>query len=215
MSSDSEDDLSRRCVESIASMGDSPAVVDVDDCSDEEIVNVATQLQEKGWQVELVPADGDDPTVLVISPPAAARPPAPAPAPEPAVRRKTFAEQMAEDNLREAMELEQAHQHGGSSEVTFTANKKTIVLAVPAIAALGVFAIVWFTYISPRRQLDQLAKDTCDDVDGAMMLTAISTLSSSINKAERLGFSGPELGDRMREHCPSIVRQIHEFAAGY
>jgi hypothetical protein len=217
MSPDAEAELSRRCVESISNMGNSPTVVvDADDCSDETITNVAAQLQQKGWQVEVLPADGDDPAQLVISPPPAARTAAPPkPAPEPAVRQKTFAEQMAEDNLREALEYERQQQRGDTAQVTFTASKMTIVWAVVAIAVIGVFAVGWFLYVSPRRQLDQLAKDTCDDVDGAIMLTAISTLSSSINKAERLGFTGRELGDRMREHCPSIVRQIDEFASRF
>jgi hypothetical protein len=204
-------------------MGNSPTVVvDADGCSDEAIANVAAQLQQKGWQVEVLPADGDDPAQLVISPPLAVRtaalpkPAAHTHAPEPAERRKTFAEQMAEDNLRESMARERAYLHGGdSSEVTFTASKKGIVWAVVAIVAIGVFASVWFLYISPRRQMDQLAKDTCDDLDGSMMLVVGSTLSSSVNKAERLGFTGRDLGDRMQEHCPSIMRQIAEFAAGY
>jgi hypothetical protein len=215
MSTDGEGELSRRCVESISSMGNSSAVVDADGYSDDVIANVAEQLQEKGWQVEVLLADGDERVQLVISPPASARtavPPKPAarvPAPEPGGWQRAFEDQMDEDGRNEGIDLEQGNT---SSKVTFTASKKAIVLAV---VALGVFAAVWVFYISPRRQLDQLAQDTCDDLEGSIMLVAASTLSSSINKAERLGFTGRDLGDRMREHCPSIMRQIMEVASEY
>ena len=221
MQSNADDELLQRCVESIRGMGNSPTiVVDAGDFADDAISRVGAQLERKGWLVEVLPADEDEPAQLIISSPPASKqippeqpPRVPAADPQP----RTFAQSMADDNLRKWTELERARQSGssGASAVTFTASKATMMWAMMAAVALAAFAAAWIFYISPRRQLDQLAKDTCDELDGSIMLVAGVTLESAVNKAERLGFSGPELGDRMREHCPSILRQIAEFASSY
>jgi hypothetical protein len=221
MQIDAEGELLRRCIESIGGMGNSPTiVVDANDCPEDTINDVAEQLEQKGWLVEVLPADGDDPAQLVISSPPIPKqvPTAQAPAhPTAAAPQQTFAESMAAENLRKWTEHERARQSGSSpsSAVTFTASKTAIVWATMAVVVLAALTAAWFLYISPRRQLDQLAKDTCNQLDGSIMLAAGFTLESAINKAERLGFSGPELGDRMREHCPSIMRQIADFASRY
>jgi hypothetical protein len=174
---------------------------------------VVEQLEQKGWRIEVLGGDGDDPVQIVISSPAV-RTAAP---PQPAARQNTNAEQMADDNLRKWMELERAEQRGDgpSSEVTFTASKKAIVWTVIVIAAIATFAAVWFLYLQPRRELDELAKRTCMDLDGSMMLFVPPKLTSAVDDAERLGFTGEELGDRMREHCPSIIQQIQRWAMEY
>lgn len=190
---DGENELSQRCIESISSMGTSPtAFVDASGFSDEAIVNVAAQLQQKGWHVDVTAADGYDAALLVIS-----RSPA-----------RTAAPTQLEG------EGEKEEDEPSSSQVTPTGSKTKIWVGV-AIAAIGALALAWFFYISPRRQLDELAKDTCYALDGEMMLHAARRISKAVDKAEKLGFTGRDLGDRMREHCPSILRQIEEFASRY
>lgn len=53
-----------------------------------------------------------------------------------------------------------------------------------------------------------LAKDTCAELDGAIVLQVGPILRKAISRAEDLGASGPELGAAMREECPETMSAI-------
>lgn len=53
--------------------------------------------------------------------------------------------------------------------------------------------------------VQQLAKETCAELEGAVILTAGSIVSAAVAKAEDMGSSGAELGDAMRAECPGIM----------
>lgn len=53
--------------------------------------------------------------------------------------------------------------------------------------------------------LTDLATETCDDLEGSIVLTAGVILQGAIDDAADLGFTGPELGAKMREVCPGIM----------
>ena len=61
-----------------------------------------------------------------------------------------------------------------------------------------------------QAQLTELAKDTCAELDGAIVLQVGPILNRAISEADDLGFSGPELGDKMREECPSTMLALDE-----
>ncbi len=58
--------------------------------------------------------------------------------------------------------------------------------------------------------LDDLAAETCEDLEDSIVLTAALIVSSAIEDAEDLGFSAPELGDAMREQCPEIMAALEQ-----
>lgn len=85
-------------------------------------------------------------------------------------------------------------------------NKKyLLLLLIPVIA-------IYFVVIRPKVQLQELADNTCSNLDGQMMLAVGPILKNAIDKAGKLGFSGPELGDKMRARCPDIMYQIEEWS---
>lgn len=89
-------------------------------------------------------------------------------------------------------------------------SNNTRVLAILILAAcLG--AAYWL-FIRPGLELDEVAQDTCDQMDGAIMLQVGPILNSAQRKAERLGFTPPELGDRMRAKCPDLMSQLNAWA---
>lgn len=53
-----------------------------------------------------------------------------------------------------------------------------------------------------------MATETCEDLEGAIVLTAGAIVQRAIDDAEELGFTGPELGDEMREVCPDIMAAL-------
>jgi hypothetical protein len=80
---------------------------------------------------------------------------------------------------------------------------------VVSIVALGLtLALGFFFLVKPRMDMDDLAQETCDELDGAIVMIAGSIVSKAVGKAERLGFSGPELGSRMRDKCPGIMNHL-------
>jgi hypothetical protein len=59
--------------------------------------------------------------------------------------------------------------------------------------------------------LTELAQDTCDDLDSAIVLQVGGILSGAIRDAEDLGYEGPDLGDKMREDCPDLMAAMESI----
>lgn len=91
-------------------------------------------------------------------------------------------------------------------------NKKVIAL----IATLaGLLLAVYFVFIKPELEMRELARETCDEIDGAMMLTVGPTLNKAAGKTERLGFDKSRLGEQMRVECPYLVDSLENWAADH
>lgn len=87
--------------------------------------------------------------------------------------------------------------------------KRTVV----SLVGLGLVVVLGFVFlIKPRMEMNELAKETCDEIDGSIMLVVGGVMKKAIGKAERLGFSGPELGDRMREECPGLMAGLAKWS---
>lgn len=74
------------------------------------------------------------------------------------------------------------------------------------IAVLGLALVL--VACGNEGKLTDLAIDTCQELDGSIVLTAGLILQDAIAEAEDLGFTAPELGDKMREECPGIMAAI-------
>jgi len=87
-------------------------------------------------------------------------------------------------------------------------DKRTIT----STTILGVVLVLGFALVlKPRMDMNELAQETCDELDGAIVMVAGPIISKAVGKAERLGFSGPELGERMRDRCPGLMRQLNDL----
>jgi hypothetical protein len=83
--------------------------------------------------------------------------------------------------------------------------KRTVI----SLVTLGLVLVLGFVLVlKPRMDMDELAQETCDELDGAIVMVAGPIVSKAVGKSERLGFTGPELGDRMREKCPGIMNHL-------
>lgn len=85
-------------------------------------------------------------------------------------------------------------------------NAIAIVLLIAVVAVGGRMAYRWHA-------LHSLAQDACDEMDGAPFLIVGQIVGSAVKKAERLGYTGFELGDEMRETCPGLMRALEERSA--
>lgn len=87
---------------------------------------------------------------------------------------------------------------------------KTLQILLPTlvVALLGAY----FFILRPQMQLKELAAETCDELDGAIVMVAGPLMNKAIGKAGRLGFEGHELGDAMREQCPGLMRGLSAWA---
>lgn len=96
--------------------------------------------------------------------------------------------------------------------MTIDPKNLTLKSSLAVVLALLVFGVGgrWL-YIS--MSMRSLAQDTCAELDGAMVIQAGPILKKAVSRAERLGFTGPDLGDRMRDECPSLMRALEERAA--
>jgi len=56
--------------------------------------------------------------------------------------------------------------------------------------------------------LRDLAQETCNDLENAIVLQVGLILENAIEEAERLGYTGPELGDAMRDECPNVMAAL-------
>ena len=80
------------------------------------------------------------------------------------------------------------------------------------IGGLGILgAIFLILVVVPHVQVKSLAKDTCKDMEGMMLIAAAGLLKKRTEEAEDLGFSGPEFGNKLREECPAIMQQFEDF----
>lgn len=57
-------------------------------------------------------------------------------------------------------------------------------------------------------KLNEVAVETCGELEGAIRLQVGSILSRGISRAEASGFSAPELGTAMRAECPELMAAI-------
>ena len=64
----------------------------------------------------------------------------------------------------------------------------------------------------PMLDLLQVAKETCDELDGAIVLQVGGILSRAIGRAEDAGFSAPDLGDVMRAKCPDMMAAVNSIS---
>jgi hypothetical protein len=90
--------------------------------------------------------------------------------------------------------------------------KKNVKIAILTTLLAGVLATLFFTTIKPRMELRELARETCDEIDGAMVIVVAGVINKASNKAERLGFEKQELGEEMREQCPGVVAALEDWA---
>jgi hypothetical protein len=104
---------------------------------------------------------------------------------------------------------------------------KAVLIAAGVVGAIVIGVCVWLFAVSPylekeRRKeeraareakLDDLARMTCTNLNGAMMITVGQILQGAILEAQRIGYSGPELGSRMRSMCPDIMVELDAWTA--
>ena len=91
-------------------------------------------------------------------------------------------------------------------------NKKVIVLITVTVALA---AAVYFVFVKPELEMRELARETCDEIDGAMMMTVGPTLNKAAGKTERLGFDKSRLGEQMRVECPYLIDALENWAANH
>jgi hypothetical protein len=72
---------------------------------------------------------------------------------------------------------------------------------------LFLFLLIWVVACGDGGLTD-LATETCEDLEDSIVLTAGSIVERAIEDAEEMGFTGPELGDKMREVCPEIMAAL-------
>ena len=60
-------------------------------------------------------------------------------------------------------------------------------------------------------EFTNLAQVTCEQLEGSIVLTAGLILQTAISTAENLGYTAPELGDKMREECPGVMDAIENI----
>jgi hypothetical protein len=87
---------------------------------------------------------------------------------------------------------------------------------VTLIVILGIALVLGFAFIlKPHMEMTELAQETCDELDGAIVMVAGSIMSGAIGKADRLGFSAAELGDKMRVECPDLMAGLAQWSADH
>lgn len=95
-------------------------------------------------------------------------------------------------------------QRDGSSD---SRRKRAATLTLVAgLIVLGL-AVWWWSGRDDRR-LNELADETCSELEGAIVLQAGPILSGALGEADDLGFTGPELGDEMRSECPGLMEAV-------
>jgi hypothetical protein len=111
--------------------------------------------------------------------------------------------------------------------VPFTAAPTSLPPAPPArssrspwavagvVLVIIVGAIVWNNAGAPQRALEELAADTCQQLDDAIVLQVGYILGDAIDDAEELGFSGFDLGDEMRSACPLTMAAMESLTSDY
>lgn len=84
---------------------------------------------------------------------------------------------------------------------------------VGALLGAGLVGGLWYMNAgSADARLDELGEFTCEALDGTNLLGAASIIGVAVDRAEELGFSGPELGDRLQAHCPFLYDEIQRRA---
>lgn len=81
-------------------------------------------------------------------------------------------------------------------------------MTVRRIASIIALALVASTCSSSDAALTELAQDTCDELEGAIVLQVGGIISGAVREAEELGYEGPDLGDKMREECPGLMAAV-------
>jgi hypothetical protein len=94
-------------------------------------------------------------------------------------------------------------------------DKRWIIRIVVGSILLAALVATYLLVLKPRQELKAAAQDTCDQLDGAIMLQVGPILSSATKKAERLGFTGPELGEQMRELCPDTMSALERWSSSH
>lgn len=85
---------------------------------------------------------------------------------------------------------------------------------VGALVGAGLVGGLWYmNFGSADARLDELGEFTCEALDGTNLLGAASIIGAAVERAEELGFSGPELGDRLQAHCPFLYDEIQRRAS--
>jgi len=87
-------------------------------------------------------------------------------------------------------------------------NKTRIAILVGVLVLVAGGA--GFFVLKPHMEMQELARETCDELNGAIVLQAGPILNKAIGKTKRLGFEPTELGDRMREECPDLMQAMDE-----
>ena len=87
----------------------------------------------------------------------------------------------------------------------------TKVALVAIVVLAGVFVATLVIPGMPGGRLEALAKDTCAELEGAIVLQVGPILSKAISKAGDMGVSGSELGDAMRTACPATMAAIEKI----
>ena len=85
--------------------------------------------------------------------------------------------------------------------------KKLLLIGAVVVAAIGLVALL-VAVAGDSDELTPIAQEACDELDGAIVLQVGGIVSSAISDAEDANYTGPELGDEMREICPWTMRQV-------
>ena len=78
--------------------------------------------------------------------------------------------------------------------------------------ALAALVLSYLLYFKPRAEARELARETCDELNGAIMLQVGPILNKATGKAGRLGYDQPEFGELMREQCPDTMQALAQWA---
>jgi len=86
-------------------------------------------------------------------------------------------------------------------------NKIVVTLSAVIAVALGT---MYMAVIKPRLELQELARETCDELEGASFLIAASIINNATGKTEQLGFETVDLRDAMFDECPYILDALEK-----
>ena len=84
--------------------------------------------------------------------------------------------------------------------------RRWLWVAAVIVIALGVAGVVAVS--RGGDELTPVAENACEELEGAIVLQVGGILNRAINDAADAGYSGPELGDKMREICPLTMLAV-------
>lgn len=104
-----------------------------------------------------------------------------------------------------------SRQTDGSSLSAVIARVSTRTKLIGGGIVVAIIGVVLVAQLAGENELQELAEETCDELEGAIVLQVGGIINSAVNRAERMGASGPELGNRMRQECPGVMGAVENI----